>query len=34
MFIQETLVKHQKHNTGRMHMTRWDTQSNKCIMPD
>lgn len=34
MFIQETLVKHQKHNTGRTHITQWDTQSKNGIKTD
>ena len=34
MFIQETLVKYQKHNTGRANLTRWDTQINNYIKPE
>ena len=38
MFIQDhlvkQLVKHQKHNSGRTHMPRWDTQIKNCITPD
>lgn len=38
MFIQDhmvkQLVKHQKHNSGRTNMPRWDTQIKNCITTD